>query len=292
MKIGVCLPYMQRGIRRQDFKDWCRIIDQGPFHSLSCGERITGHSYEMRNILAFAAASTERVRIIPALYVLPMHSAVQAAKEIATLDILSEGRVTLTVGVGGREKDYEALGASMANRFQRMDDQIATMKKIWRGELLEGFEEIGPTPIQAGGPPILVGAMGPKSIQRVSKWADGLYGFAMDGNADLINHFFTSADTAWANAEREQKPYRLGGFWYSLADGAQGNLEQYVFDYLKTFGEAEARKVAKTMTMHDPIAIKDGIAAIEALGCDEIQLVPATADVAEVDRLANMLAGR
>jgi hypothetical protein len=46
------------------------------------------------------------------------------------------------------------------------------------------------------------------------------------------------------------------------------------------------------MTMHDPMAIKDGIAAIEALGCDEIQLVPATADVAEVDRLANMLAGR
>ena len=71
MKIGVCLPYMKRGLNRQTFQDWCRIIDQGPFSSLSCGERVTGYSMEMRNILAFAAASTERVRIIPSLYVLP-----------------------------------------------------------------------------------------------------------------------------------------------------------------------------------------------------------------------------
>merc|ERR1711974_132219 len=115
------------------FKDWCRIIDQGPFSSLSCGERITGYSMEMRNILAFAAASTERVRIVPSLYVLPMHSAVQSAKEIATLDILSNGRVSVTVGVGGREKDYQALGAEMKGRFQRMDEQIALMNRIWRG---------------------------------------------------------------------------------------------------------------------------------------------------------------
>ena len=292
MKIGVCLPYMKRGLSRQTFQDWCRIIDQGPFSSLSCGERVTGYSMEMRNILAFAAASTERVRIVPSLYVLPMHSAVQAAKEIATLDILSNGRVTVTVGVGGREKDYQALGAEMKGRFQRMDEQIALMKRIWRGEQIDDFDEIGPEPIQAGGPPILVGAMGPKSIQRVSKWADGLYGFAMDGDAGLINHFFTSADRAWSESGRTEKPYRMGGFWYSLADNSQQALRDYVFDYLKVFGDDEAEKVARTMRMDNPQAILDGIAAIEELGCDELQLVPASGELAEVDRLANLLAGR
>jgi alkanesulfonate monooxygenase SsuD/methylene tetrahydromethanopterin reductase-like flavin-dependent oxidoreductase (luciferase family) len=290
MKIGVCLPYMKRGLSRQTFLDWCRAIDQGPFHSLSCGERITGYSMEMRNILAFAAASTERVRIIPSLYVLPMHSAVQAAKEIATLDILSNGRVTLTVGVGGREKDYQALGAEMKGRFQRMDDQIALMKRIWRGEQLDGFDEIGPEPIQAGGPPILAGAMGPKSIARVAKWADGLYGFAMDGNAELIRYFFDAADQAWLKAGRTEKPYRMGGFWYSLGDNAAASLQDYVFDYLKIFGEDEARKIARGMKMYDPVAVREGIAAIAELGCDEIQLVPATADPKEVDRLADILA--
>lgn len=293
MKIGVCLPYMKRGITRKTILDWCRVIDQGPFDSLSCGERITGYTYEMRNILAAAAAVTERVRIIPSLYVLPMHNAVWAAKEIATLDVLSEGRVTVVVGVGGREADYKAVGAPFKNRFQRMDEQIAEMKRIWAGEApFEGADEVGPEPVQAGGPPILAGAMGPKSINRVSKWADGLYGFAMDGNADLIKYFFDSADQAWDAAGRDSKPYRMGGFWYSMAGNAEQALQDYVFDYLKIFGEKEARDIAKTMGMHDAGAIRAGIDAIEALGCDEIQLVPATADIQEVDKLANIIASR
>ncbi|MFT5032201.1 MAG: alkanesulfonate monooxygenase SsuD [Bermanella sp.] len=290
MKIGICIPYMERGITRKTLLDWCRAIDDGPFHSLSCGERITGYTYEMRTFLAAAAAVTERVRIIPSLYVLPMHNAVWAAKEIATLDVISEGRVTVTVGVGGREQDYQAVGASFKGRFQRMDDQIVQMKRIWAGESpFEGADIVGPEPFQAGGPPILAGSMGPKSINRVAKWADGLYGFAMDGNPDLIKHFFDSATQAWQDADRIEKPYRMGGFWYSLADGADKALQNYVFDYLKIFGEDEARAVAKTMTMNNPEAIVEGIRAIEALGAEEIQLVPATADIKEVERLAKLL---
>lgn len=290
MKIGICIPYMKRGIDRKTLLDWCRAIDDGPFDSLSCGERITGYTYEMRNFLAAAAAVTERVRIVPSLYVLPMHNAVWAAKELATLDVISDGRVTVTVGVGGREDDYKAVGASFKNRFQRMDDQIAEMKRIWSGEPpFEGADIVGPEPVQAGGPPILAGSMGPKSIKRVSKWADGLYGFAMDGNADLIKHFFDSATDAWAESGRSTKPYLMGGFWYSLADGADQALQNYVFDYLKIFGEDEARSVAKTMKMHTPEAIAEGIKAIEALGAEEIQLVPATADIKEVERLAKLM---
>ncbi len=290
MKIGICIPYMKRGITRKTLLDWCRAIDDGPFDSLSCGERITGYTYEMRTFLAAAAAVTERVRIIPSLYVLPMHNAVWAAKEIATLDVLSEGRVTVTVGVGGREQDYKAVGANFQGRFQRMDDQIAQMKRIWAGEsAFEGSDIVGPEPFQAGGPPILAGSMGPKSINRVAQWADGLYGFAMDGNPDLIKHFFDSATKAWQEAGRKEKPYHMGGFWYSLADGADKALQDYVFDYLKIFGEDEARSVAKTMKMNNPEAIAEGIKAIEALGAEEIQLVPATADIKEVERLAKLL---
>lgn len=293
MKIGICLPYMKRDITRQTIKDWCHAIDQGPFHSLSCGERITGYTFEFRQILAMAAAFTERVRLIPALYVLPMHNAVWAAKEIATLDALSEGRVTVTVGVGGREADYQAVGASFKRRFQRMDEQVETMRRIWAGEPpFEGADPVGPTPHQAGGPPILAGAMGPKSINRCSKWADGLYSFAMDGDANLSKFFFDTGDQAWKDNGRDTEPYRMGGFWYSLTDNAERDLKSYVFDYLKIFGEDEAKKVADTMRMYDSKAILDGIQAMEELGLDEIQLVPATADINEVDRLAELLAKR
>ena len=183
MKISLCLPYMKPEIDRQVIIDWCRAADEGPFETLSCGERINGASLEMTTVLGAAAALTERVRIMPSLYVLPMHNAVWAAKEIATLDVLSNGRVSVTVGVGGRPKDYQAVGASFKKRHQRMDDQIEVMKQVWRGEPpMEGLETIGPKPVQDGGPPILIGAMGPKAIRRGAEWADGIYAFSMNGS--------------------------------------------------------------------------------------------------------------
>ena len=293
MKIGICLPYMKPGINRKTILDWCRAIDQGPYYSLSCGERISGYTYEMRVILSAAAAVTERVRIVPSLYVLPMTNAVRAAKEIATLDVLSEGRVTVCVGVGGREDDYRAVSANFNNRFRRMDEQIATMKKIWSGEpAFEGGDEIGPRPCQDGGPPILVGAMGPKSINRFSKWADGIYGFAMNGEKELSQYFFEAAEKAWADSGRTEAPYKMGGFWYSMADNAEQQLKNYVFDYLKIMGEEEARKTANTMTRFTPESILDALDATEEAGAEEIFLVPATADIAEVDRISALIAKR
>ena len=85
MDVGICFPYMERDLSRDVALAWFRAVDEGPFSSLSCGERITGYTVEMVTTLGAAAAVTERVRIVPTLYVLPMHSAVRAAKEIATL---------------------------------------------------------------------------------------------------------------------------------------------------------------------------------------------------------------
>ena len=142
MKVGLCLPYMEAGMTREDFHNWFRLIDQGPFHSLSCGERILGPTFDMRILLASAAAITERVEINTTLYVLPMHNAVRAAKEIASLDVLSGGRLTVTVGYGGREQDYRAVGAEYRGRHARMDEQVLAMRRIWKQE--PPFEGVDP----------------------------------------------------------------------------------------------------------------------------------------------------
>lgn len=293
MKIGLCLPYMKRDYDRATFLEWCRRVDQGPFSSLSCGERITGYTYEMRTLLAAAAAVTERVKIVPSLYVLPMHSAVWAAKEIATLDQISGGRVTVTVGVGGRKNDYKAVGASFKNRHQRMDDQVAEMRRIWAEEPpFEGCDPVGPVPFQDGGPPILAGSMGPKSISRAAKWADGLYGFAMNGEKAIIEYFKNTADQAWQEAGRDSKPYFVGGFWYSTAPNAEHALKDYVYNYMRTFGDEEARAIGDTMTRHNPDAIKAALDDMESLGLDELYLVPATADLAEIDGIEDIISKR
>ncbi len=293
MKIGICLPYMKRDLNRQTFLDWCKLVDEGPFSSLSCGERITDYTFEMRAVLAFAAAVTERVRIVPSLYVLPMHSAVWAAKEIATLDQLSNGRVTVTVGVGGRENDYKAVGASFKNRHQRMDEQIAEMRRIWSGEApFEGADPVGPAPIQQGGPPILAGAMGPKAIARASVWADGLYSFSMNGSRSETDAMFNNGRDAWQAAGRNSAPNLVGGFWYCLADDAENQLKSYVYNYLKVLGDDMANAVAASMTRYTPDNILEAIDDMEAAGSDEIFLVPATAELSELERLMNLLEKR
>jgi len=293
MKFGMCLPYMENDFTRERILKWCRTLDEGPFHSISCGERITGYAHEMRVLLSAAAALTDRVRIVPSLYVLPMHSAIWAAKEIATLDALSGGRVTLTVGVGSRPNDYQAVGASFEGRHQRLAEQVSEMRRIWRGEPpFEGADEVGPRPVQADGPPLLIGAMGPKNIERASHWAQGIYAFSMGGKADEINRLFSLTDEAWKKAGRKNNPYKMAGFWFSLAPDAQAKLEEYVFGYLRYFGDAPARAVAKTMRCSNEDTIRRAIDDIERLGCDEVMLVPATSEECEIERMTKLIATR
>jgi alkanesulfonate monooxygenase SsuD/methylene tetrahydromethanopterin reductase-like flavin-dependent oxidoreductase (luciferase family) len=294
MKLGICLPYMKAGLTREDYLAWFRRVDQGPFHSVSCGERIHGPTYDMRVVLAAAAMATERVEITPTLYVLPMHSAARVAKEVATLDILSGGRVKqIAVGYGGREKDYQAVGAPFVGRYGRMDRQIDEMKRIWRGEeVVAGGGPIGPEPSSAGGPRILTGAIGPKSIARGAAWADGLYAWSGNGEQHELVNAFNAMQSAWDAAGREGEPYRLGGFWYTLADDGQRKLYDYVYDYLDIAGPEIAQMMAESVHRSTTDALLEALDNAEAAGCEEVFLVPATAELAEIDRLSEVVAKR
>ncbi len=293
MKIGICMPYMEPEFTRERMLAWCRLVDEGPFSSISCGERITGPTADMRTLLSAAAALTERVGIVATLYVLPMHSAVWAAKEIASLDVVSGGRVTLTVGVGGRRADYLAVGAPFERRYQRLDEQIAEMRRIWKGEPpVEGVDPVGPAPVQKGGPAILTGSMGPKAIARASHWAQGIYAWSGNGRKSEIARILELADRSWAETGRDEAPRRLAGFWYSLAPDGQRRLQEYVYEYIKVLGEPLARAMAKGVDRSTPDSVRKSLDAMEELDCEEVFLVPATAELAEVERAAELVATR
>jgi alkanesulfonate monooxygenase SsuD/methylene tetrahydromethanopterin reductase-like flavin-dependent oxidoreductase (luciferase family) len=234
------------------------------------------------------------VRIVPTLYVLPLHDAVKAAKEIATLDVLSGGRVAVTVGVGGRPNDYRAVSAPFERRHARMDDQVARMRAIWRGEPpFEGADPVGPAPLQPGGPPLYAGVMGPKATARAARWADGVYVWSGNGEQGEIARLLAQTDRAFEAAKRDRPPRRIGGFWYSLApDAALEKLRRYVYDYVASFGEAPARAMASQMNRATPDAVRQSLDDLEAAGCDEVFLVPASAELAEVERAAEIVSRR
>jgi alkanesulfonate monooxygenase SsuD/methylene tetrahydromethanopterin reductase-like flavin-dependent oxidoreductase (luciferase family) len=285
---------MKPGLDRATLLGFARAVDGGPFASLSCGERITGPTLDLATTLAAAAAVTSRVRIVPTLYVLPLHDAVKAAKEIATLDVLSAGRVAVTVGVGGRPNDYRAVGARFERRHARMDEQVAILRRIWRGEPpCEGADPVGPAPLQAGGPPVYAGVLGPKATARAARWADGVYVWSGNGVPAEIAHLLAQSERAWEAAKRSTPPRRIGGFWYSLArEDALAKLQRYVYDYLAYFGDAPARAVAKGMSRATPDAVREALDGLAAAGCDEVFLVPATAELSEVERAAELVSRR
>ena len=134
--------------------------------------------------------------------------------------------------------------------------------------------------------------MGPKSIERCSKWADGLY--AWSGNAETAEweHTFSMAEAAWARAERTSKPYRLGGFWYTLAEGGQKKLYDYVYEYLAIAGDEIATMMANSVHRSSEDAVMQALDNAESAGCEELFLVPATAELAEIDRLCALLGRR
>jgi alkanesulfonate monooxygenase SsuD/methylene tetrahydromethanopterin reductase-like flavin-dependent oxidoreductase (luciferase family) len=290
VELGLTLPSFVPGVDRTAVLEWCRRIEDGPFASISVGERISYSAHDQMTSLAFAAACTETVRLVSTVVVLPTHDPVRLAKQAATIDVLSGGRLTLGVGVGGREQDYAAVGAPFARRFARLDEQVDVIKRVWRGEpVIEGVPPIGPAPVQPGGPPILTAAMGPKSLARSAVWADGLAGFDLAPDAVGIDRAFRAVEDAWKDAGRGDRPWLSTSTWFALGDGSADRLLKYATDYLSTFGSEMATAMAELCRLSDGGVIRETIAAIAETGCDEFVLVPTTYDVAEIDRLLAVL---
>lgn len=293
MELGLNLPVMAPGLDRARLLDWAERIERGPFRSLAAGERINFPNPEPLVALSACAARTERVRLVFSVLVLPTHAPARLAKQIATLDRLSQGRVTLGVGVGGREEDYAALGVPFAgNRWRRMEAGVAELKRLWAGGRTHAsaLRALEPAPWRAGGPEILAGAMGPRSIERAARWADGLSGFSFGPDPREIEAQFETARRAWRAAGRPA-PRLVTSFWFALGPGARAQLDDYLGRYLNFLGAELARKLAPTVRCDDAAKLREAARRMRDLGCDELLLVPTTSDPDEIDRVADLLGG-
>lgn len=292
MKIGMNLPVMVPGLDRRLILEWARRIDAGPFSSLCAGERVNFPNPEILVTLSAAAAVTERVKIVPTVFVVPMHPPVLLAKRIATLDVISGGRVVLGVGVGARRDDFLAAGAVFDHRkFSRMEAHLAVMRRVWSGEyVVEGADgPAEPRPLQPGGPEILIGALTVPSIERAARWADGVNGFSFGPSADEVRLAFETARAAWEDAGRDKPPRLTTGFWFALGAQARAQMDTYLARYLNFMGADTARALAPSARTTSADALRDALEMLNDLGTDEVMLVPTTSDPDEVQRVADLI---
>ncbi|MCW2546991.1 MAG: hypothetical protein JWN96_1451 [Mycobacterium sp.] len=289
MHYGMTLPTMAHGYDRHTTLRWARRIDEGPYASLSVGERITFHNQEQYVILAAAAALTERVRIVATISILPMHPAALIAKSAATVDVLSGGRFVLGLGVGGREHDYSAAEAPFTHRHQRLDDKVAQLRQLWDGRPpFNGADPVGPAPLQAGGPPLYCSSFGPASLARAARWADGYAGFTLAADPAELQKVAAGVRDAWKAAGRSETPYLMTSFWFSLGPDAKDRHRRYIEDYMG-YEPQTAQLMVGQATLTSPDAVADAIRAADDAGFDELMFVPTTCDITELDRLESLL---
>ena len=285
------LPVMEPNLDASILETWSRRIDEGPFSSLCFGERMAFDNPHALTLLGAISAWTTRVRISTTVLVPQLHDPVSLAKALATGDLLSGGRLSVGVGVGGREEDYRAVGASESTRTrQEMADRVAIMRRVWAGEkVTEAVRPVGPPPVQPGGPEVLVGTLGPKTIRHAATWADGIAGFAPEVEVGAIGGIFDQAREAWSAVGRT--PRLTTSFWFAVGDDPRGQIVRHLHHYMnwipREFVDAFAPTAGFAGTIDE---LKDLLRRIEDLGADEVQLVPTSADLDQVDQIAAALA--
>jgi len=139
------------------------------------------HAQDPFVLLALIAGVTKRLRLQTGILVLPYRNPFITARSVATLDVFSGGRFTLSVGAGYLKGEYKALGVDFERRNELMDEYIAALKAAWTNDEFtfqgSGYEALGnrilPRPVQQPHPPILIGGNSRRAIRRAVELADG-----------------------------------------------------------------------------------------------------------------------
>jgi alkanesulfonate monooxygenase SsuD/methylene tetrahydromethanopterin reductase-like flavin-dependent oxidoreductase (luciferase family) len=287
------MPVMEPNLDAATLEGWARIVDDGPFSSLCWGERVAFDNPECLTLLGALAAWTDRVRLVTTVVVPQLHDPVMLAKQLSTGDMLSGGRLTVGIGVGGRHEDYHAVGARPATQTMRgLADRVAVMKRVWAGEkVTESVVPVGPPPVQAGGPELLIGTMGPKTVRSAAAWADGIAGTTLDLDADKQNELFDVARQAWAEAGKP-KPHLATSFWFAIGDDAQQARAQ-VHRHLRRYMNWVPAEVVDAMAPTSGWAgtedeLVDVLHKFQSVGTDEIHLIPTSSNIDQLRRVATV----
>jgi probable F420-dependent oxidoreductase len=138
--------------------------------------------------LAYVAAATEKIRLGTGIIILPQRNPLVLAKELASVDVLSRGRLLFGLGIGYLEPEFRALGIPFEQKGARSEDHLAAILALWtqarpayhgRFTSFEGIQAM-PRPVQKPHPPIVIGGMTPAALRRAVRLGDGWYGFALD----------------------------------------------------------------------------------------------------------------
>lgn len=248
--------------------------------------------------LAQLATYTERARLATGVYLLPLRHPVPVAKQVGTLDHLTEGRLIFGVGVGGEfPLEYEAAGVPLRERGARLTESIEVLKLLWTGEEVSydgrffQFDKLRmrPAPRQSGGPPIWCGGRSAAALQRMGRMADGWLSYVVTPEA--FREGLETIASAAAGVGRQLDSFGTGHLLFSWIDESyEKAFEQANAHLSQRYGMDFSRATRKYAALGRPEDVAERVAAYRAAGVRHIVLDltgPSTERDAQIEAFAH-----
>jgi len=287
LKIGIGLPtFLGNLVPARTILDWARAGDDAGFHALAVHDKPNHDTWEPLATLAMVGPITHRIRLATTALLLPTRDEALVAKQAAMVDQVSDGRLDLGVAVGGRPDDFELFGRDFRTRGRTFERQLERLIALWAAARAtrDSGTAMGPVSCRDPHPRLFVGGYAPAAIQRAARWGDGFV-FGAPG-AELMATRIPAIRAAAASAGKTEFP--IQGLVYVLPSEDPVVLAEGERLLLRYYGTL--RKPFLDLVAHGSgESIMATVRAHEAAGLDVLHLLPVTADIGAVDRLADQV---
>lgn len=284
MRIGMGLPNTIADTPGELIAAWARRAEDAGFASLGTLDRVVYPGYESMVALGAAAAVTERVELITDIVVAPTRNAVLLAKEAASVDRISGGRLVLGVAPGARPDDFDAAGQDFASRGRRFDSDLQTYHDVWDGKALSDTGKAS-VPHPGRRIPVLIGGSTDKAVERTVRWGAGWT--AGGSGPDATRAMAQKVRAAWSDAGRDGSPRIVALSYFALGpraeEGPRASLGDY-YAFLPEWVDAIVQSAPAS-----PDALRSVVAAYEDAGADDLLLFPTIAEIEQIDLAADVV---
>lgn len=274
MKISIGLPTALPGTPASIFVPWAQKAEAAGFASLGTIGRTVYDSYEELIVLAACAAVTSKIRLATTVLIAPPRETVLLAKQAASLQAISNGRLTLGLGVGWRDDDFAVVGADWTKRGQTLEKQVQRMHRIWQER------EIGPT---APPPELMLGGAAESALERAGRLADAYMAGPFD--TPQVKEYRDKVNEYARKAQRPA-PRFVTSRYFALGDSQA--IDKNIQRYFQVGGPGAIRE-ARRNVLENPEQIRQIVDEHRQAGSDELCLWVQSAQLEQIDRLAEVV---
>jgi probable F420-dependent oxidoreductase len=302
IELAVSIPqtFHDRPVNAQLVRSFLARAEAIGFHSAWVVEQVLGSipSLEPIELLTYAAALTQRMRLGSAVLLTALRSPLHTAKSLATLDHLSAGRLTIGVGLGGNAKVYPAYGLAAERRAARFAEGLRLMKRLWT-EPRVTFEgefftlrnaSMEPKPVQQPHPPLWFGAHHPDALRRTVELGDGFMGAGSLSTAKFADEVKLLRQLL-GEAGRDPAAFPIGKRVYIAVDRDRGRAAERLAHWFGAF-YGRPQLAGEVSVWGSPAECLDQLGQVVAAGAGLVMLNPVFDDMEHLEVFAAEFLGK